>query len=155
PMGDPAGIGPEITIKSLKNSRIYNMCKPVVVGDVDVLKRANKITESNLNVNVIQSPKDGKFETGTVDVINLDNINIDELRYGQVKEQCGRASFDYIETSVNLALNGYVKALATTPINKESLKTADMPYIGHTEMLESLTNTKDPLTMFEVQNMRI
>ncbi|HZG79435.1 MAG TPA: 4-hydroxythreonine-4-phosphate dehydrogenase PdxA, partial [Brevibacillus sp.] len=50
---------------------------------------------------------------------------------------------------------GEVKALATTPINKESLKAAKVPFIGHTEMLESLTNTKDPLTMFEVNGMRI
>src|SRR5699024_3645520 len=42
-----------------------------------------------------------------------------------------------------------------TPINKESLQAAEVPYIEHTEMLEDLTNTKDPLTMFQVQGMRI
>lgn len=46
-------------------------------------------------------------------------------------------------------------ALATTPINKESLQAADVPYIGHTEILASLTGVDDPLTMFEVRSMRI
>ena len=77
------------------------------------------------------------------------------LVYGEVQAQCGKAAFEYIKTSVDLAMNNEVKAIATTPINKESLKAANVPYIGHTEMLEDLTNTKDPLTMFQVRGMRI
>lgn len=155
PMGDPAGIGPEITAKALANQEIYDMCKPVVVGDVNVFKKAIEIVEKDLTVNVITSPEEGKYDYGTVDLIDLNNIDMTELEYGVVQAQCGKAAFEYIETSVNLAKAGKVKALATTPINKESLKAAGVPYIGHTEMLESLTNTKDPLTMFEVRNMRI
>ncbi|MEC5423095.1 4-hydroxythreonine-4-phosphate dehydrogenase PdxA [Virgibacillus sp. C22-A2] len=155
PMGDPAGIGPEITAKSLQNEEIYNMCKPVVVGDANVFAKAIEIVEANLKLNVIKKPEDGAYEYGTVDVIDLKNIDMDELQYGEVQAQCGKAAFEYIEASVNLAKEGHVKALATTPINKESLKAADVPYIGHTEMLEELTNTKDPLTMFQVNDMRI
>ncbi|MFD2045308.1 4-hydroxythreonine-4-phosphate dehydrogenase PdxA [Ornithinibacillus salinisoli] len=155
PMGDPAGIGPEITAKSLANEEIYNMCKPVVVGDANVFTKAIEIVEANLTVNVIEKPEDGSYTFGTVDLIDLKNINMDELQYGEVQAQCGKAAFEYIETSVNLAKDGVVKALATTPINKESLKAADVPYIGHTEMLEDLANTKDPLTMFQVNDMRI
>ena len=155
PMGDPAGIGPEITAKSLANKEIYEMCKPVVVGDAEVFQKAIEIVEKDLKINVISNPSEGKFEYGTVDLIDLNNINIDELVYGEVQAQCGKAAFEYIKTSVDLALNDEVKALATTPINKESLKAANVPYIGHTEMLEDLTNTKDPLTMFQVKGMRI
>lgn len=155
PMGDPAGIGPEITAKSLANQEIYEMCKPVVVGDADVFQKAIEIVEKDLKINVISNPSEGKYEYGTVDLIDLNNINIDELVYGEVQAQCGKAAFEYIKTSVDLALNDEVKALATTPINKESLKAANVPYIGHTEMLEDLTNTKDPLTMFQVKGMRI
>jgi 4-phospho-D-threonate 3-dehydrogenase / 4-phospho-D-erythronate 3-dehydrogenase len=155
PMGDPAGIGPEITAKSLANKEIYDMCKPVVVGDANVFKKAIEIVEKDLKVNIIASPEEGKYEYGTVDLIDLNNIDMNELQYGVVQAQCGKAAYAYIETSVNLAKEGKVKALATTPINKESLKAGEIPYIGHTEMLESLTNTKDPLTMFQVRGMRI
>ncbi|SEN54847.1 4-hydroxythreonine-4-phosphate dehydrogenase [Terribacillus saccharophilus] len=155
PMGDPAGIGPEITMKSLTKQEIYDVCKPLVIGDTAVIKKAIEIVEANLEVNEVSSPTEGKYELGTVDVINLDNIDIDTLEYGQVSAQGGQGAFEYIKKSVELAMDGQVQALATTPINKESLKAAKVPYIGHTEMLEDLAGSDDPLTMFEVNGMRI
>lgn len=155
PMGDPAGIGPEITMKSLTKHEIYDVCKPLVIGDTAVIKKAIEIVEANLEVNEVSSPTEGKYELGTVDVINLDNIDINTLEYGQVSAQGGQGAFEYIKKSVELAMDGQVQALATTPINKESLKAAKVPYIGHTEMLEDLAGSDDPLTMFEVNGMRI
>lgn len=155
PMGDPAGIGPEITMKSLTKQEIYDVCKPLVIGDTAVIKKAIQIVEANLEVNEVSSPAEGKYELGTVDVINLDNIDINTLEYGQVSAQGGQGAFEYIKKSVELAMDGQVQALATTPINKESLKAAKVPYIGHTEMLEDLAGSDDPLTMFEVNGMRI
>ncbi|MFP7253789.1 4-hydroxythreonine-4-phosphate dehydrogenase PdxA [Terribacillus goriensis] len=155
PMGDPAGIGPEITMKSLTKQEIYDVCKPLVIGDTAVIKKAIEIVEANLEVNEVASPTEGKYELGTVDVINLDNIDINTLEYGQVSAQGGQGAFEYIKKSVELAMDGQVQALATTPINKESLKAAKVPYIGHTEMLEDLAGSDDPLTMFEVNGMRI
>ncbi|MBD1382206.1 4-hydroxythreonine-4-phosphate dehydrogenase PdxA [Metabacillus arenae] len=155
PMGDPAGIGPEITMKSLAKQEIYDVCKPLVVGDAAVLEKAISIVEANLKINEVSSPAEGKYEFGTVDVINLNNIDMDQLVYGQVSAQCGQGAFEYIKKSVELAMAGEVKALATTPINKESLKAAEVPFIGHTEMLEALAGSNDPLTMFEVNGMRI
>jgi 4-phospho-D-threonate 3-dehydrogenase / 4-phospho-D-erythronate 3-dehydrogenase len=155
PMGDPAGIGPEITMKSLTKQEIYDVCKPLVIGDTAVIKKAIEIVEANLEVNEVSSPTEGKYELGTVDVINLENIDINTLEYGQVSAQGGQGAFEYIKKSVELAMDGQVQALATTPINKESLKAAKVPYIGHTEMLEDLAGSDDPLTMFEVNGMRI
>ncbi|MFB1097342.1 4-hydroxythreonine-4-phosphate dehydrogenase PdxA [Terribacillus sp. JSM ZJ617] len=155
PMGDPAGIGPEITMKSLTKQEIYDVCKPLVIGDTAVIKKAIEIVEADLEVNEVSSPTEGKYELGTVDVINLDNIDINTLEYGQVSAQGGQGAFEYIKKSVELAMDGQVQALATTPINKESLKAAKVPYIGHTEMLEDLAGSDDPLTMFEVNGMRI
>lgn len=155
PMGDPAGIGPEITAKSLAKEQIYQLCRPLVVGDARVFSKAIEITKCELDLHIIRHPEEGLYQYGTVDIIDLKNIHTDQLQFGTVQKQCGKAAYEYIETSVCLAKEGAVKALATTPINKESLKAADVPYIGHTEMLASLTNTKDPLTMFQVDNLRI
>lgn len=155
PMGDAAGIGPEITAKSLMNKEIYKVCRPLVIGDKAVFAKAMAIVEADLEINVVTEPHEGKYEFGTVDFIDMENINMDEFAYGEVQAQCGQASFDYIKKAVELANNGEVKAMATTPINKESLQAAKVPHIGHTEMLEDLTNTEDPLTMFEVNGMRI
>ena len=68
---------------------------------------------------------------------------------------CGRAAYEYIEKSIELANAGEVAAVSTTPINKESLKAGNINFIGHTEIFGALTGTKDPLTMFEVHGMRV
>lgn len=155
PMGDPAGIGPEITVKSFLSEEVLDGVNIVVVGDKDVIERALEVTNTDLNINVIESVKEAKFEAGTIDLIDMDNVNMDEFKFGEIQAQCGQAAFDYIEKSIDLAMKNEVDALATTPINKESLHAAKVPFIGHTEMLEELTNSHDPLTMFQVLDLRI
>ncbi|MCG7344834.1 4-hydroxythreonine-4-phosphate dehydrogenase PdxA [Sporosarcina sp. ACRSL] len=155
PMGDAAGIGPEITVKSLAKQELYDLCKPLVVGDANIIRKAIEVTGVNLNVNVINAPAEGTYEFGTIDMLDLANIDMATFEPGQVSGTNGKASFEYIKRSVELAMADEVKALATTPINKESLKAGNVPYIGHTEMLEDLGETPDPLTMFQVKGMRI
>ncbi|MER2262949.1 MAG: 4-hydroxythreonine-4-phosphate dehydrogenase PdxA [Psychrobacillus sp.] len=155
PMGDAAGIGPEITVKSLAKEEIYSMCKPLVVGDAKIIRKAIEVTGVKLGVNIVSSPTEGTYEYGVIDIIDMNNIDVEQFKPGEVSAQNGQAAFEFIKKSVELAMAGEVKALATTPINKESLKAANVPYIGHTEMLEDLGGAPDPLTMFQVNGMRI
>lgn len=155
PMGDPSGVGPEIVVKSLNNKEIYDMCNPIVIGDKKVIKNALEICNINLFINEIRDPDKGVYSHGTIDLIDLANVEFDKLEIGKVQAMSGNAAFEYIEKSTALAMDRKLDAIATTPINKESLKAAGVPYIGHTEILESLTNTKNPLTMFQVKNLRV
>lgn len=155
PLGDPAGIGPEIVVKALAENEIYELSKPLVVGDAQVVRQALEFCGLNLNVHSVNKADEGIYQVGTVDVIDLRNVDIHTLRMGQVQAQGGRAAFEYIQRSVEKALAHEVDAIATTPINKESLRAAGVDYIGHTEILAGLTGTHDPLTMFEVRNMRV
>ena len=68
---------------------------------------------------------------------------------------CGMAAYQYIEKCIELANERKVDAVATTPINKESLRVGNINFIGHTEIFGALTNTEDPLTMFETNGMRV
>lgn len=77
------------------------------------------------------------------------------INYGKVSQEGGNAAFDAIEQAVNAALAGDIDAIATAPLNKESLRAAGVPYIGHTEILAGLTGTNDPLTMFETLSLRV
>lgn len=155
PMGDPAGIGPEIIVKALNNKEMYECCSPLVVGNKEVLEMALQITDISLAINEITEVEEGNYNYGTIDLINLDNIDSDTLEFGKVQAQCGIAAYEYIKKAVDLAMEDKVLALATTPINKEALKLGNIPFIGHTEILEELTNSKDPLTMFEVRDMKV
>lgn len=155
PLGDPAGIGPEIVVKALDCEDVYKVCKPVIIGEKNTIKQAMEICEIDLEINQIETPNQGKFTKGNIDLINLNNINIEELKIGRIQSMAGKAAFKYIKKAVELALKKEIHAIATTPINKESLRAANIPYIGHTEILEDLTNTYNPLTMFQVQNLRV
>ena len=155
PMGDPAGIGPEIIIKALKHKEIYEVCNPLVIGDKEIINKAVQVCNTDLAVNSINSSVEGKYNTDIINVIDLSNIDIDDFKYGTVQAQNGRAAYEYIKKGVEMALDNEITSIATTPINKPALKAAGVDFIGHTEILAGLTNTEDPLTMFEVRGMRV
>lgn len=155
PMGDPAGVGSEIILKALKNKKLYDICKPLVIGDKNALEYMDTVVKSGLDLNIILNPNQGCYTYGKIDLISLDNVNIEKLEYGKIQASCGKAAYQYIVKSAQLANLGEITAVATTPINKESIKAAGIDFIGHTEMYADLTDTPDPLTMFEVRNMRV
>jgi|TARA_B100001971_G_C18243566_1_gene572608 4-hydroxythreonine-4-phosphate dehydrogenase len=155
-MGDPAGIGPEIIIKALSQLKTYSLCRPVVVGDASVLEDACNITHRSFKINSIKHPKDGKFKFGIVDTIDLGNVEMSKLQYGQVSAMCGKASGEYIEKTINLALSNEVKATVTAPIHKEAFRLGGWgeKYAGHTEMYADLTKTKHYSMMLAHGNFR-
>ena len=155
PMGDPAGVGPEIVVKTAVSKEILDLCDLVVIGDKKVLEKATEICQVDLKIHTIKNVEEGKYEKGILNVIDLENVDMSTLEYGQIQGMCGKAAFEYIKKCVELAMEHKVDAIATTPINKESLKAGNVNYIGHTEILGDLSNSIDPLTMFEVDNMRV
>lgn len=154
-MGDPAGVGPEITAMSLASDEVFQVADCVVVGDRKCMEDAIRITGSDLTIKVIDKPADGTYEKGVLNLIDLDNVDMDQFAYGKVSGMCGRAAYEYIEKSIQLANAGEVDAVSTTPINKEALKAGNVNFIGHTEIFGALTGTADPLTMFETNGMRV
>lgn len=154
-LGDPAGIGPEIVVKALMNLQVYSICRPLVIGDSAVMAQTLTLCQLTAILNPVDTATAGKYEFGTIDVIDLHNVDITQLQMATVQAMCGQAAYDYIKKGVELAMNGDVTALATAPINKESLRAAHVKHIGHTEILEELSHARDPLTLFEVRGMRV
>lgn len=144
-MGDPAGIGAEIIVKALNNPQTQDEAHYLITADRSVLEQACRIC------GITPAILDQSF----VEIIDLHNCPSNSFELGKVSKNCGRAAYEYIEKAVSLTLEGRAKALCTAPINKESLRAADVPFIGHTEILSGLTNTQDPLTLFEVRNLRV
>ncbi len=155
PIGDPAGVGPEIVAKSVASKDVTAAAKCVIVGNKEVMDNAIKITGENLTVNVIDDVEQGDYREGILNLVHIDNMDMSQFAFGKVSGMCGKAAYDYIEKSIELANNGKVDAVATTPINKESLRAGGINFIGHTEIFGALTNTEDPLTMFETNGLRV
>jgi 4-hydroxythreonine-4-phosphate dehydrogenase len=154
-MGDAAGIGAEITDKTLAKKEIYNLCNPIVVGDLNTLKDHMKVAKVELEFNSIEKVSDAGFNFGIVDVIDLKNIELEKLVMGRPQEMAGKASFEYVKKAVELALDGKVHAIVTAPLNKEAMNMAGIKYAGHTEILADLTKTKDYAMMLAAGNFRV
>lgn len=120
-----------------------------------MMEKAISITGAPLEINVISKPAEGRYEKGVLNLIDLDNVDMDQFEFGKVSGMCGKAAYDYIAKSIELANAKEVDAVSTTPINKEALKAGDIHFIGHTEIFGALTGTEDPLTMFETNGMRV
>lgn len=156
PIGDPAGIGPEITLHTIADEKTQSIARCVVVGSRRVLENAMTYPQTpKVDIRVIQTPNDGDYRPGLLNLFDIDNIDMDQFRVGEISGMCGKAAYEYIEKAIELANNRLVDAVSTTPINKESLKKGGVNFIGHTEIFAALTHTHDPLTLFEVNNLRV
>lgn len=156
PMGDPAGIGPEIVLRALADKATQETARCVVVGSRRVLEHAMTYPNMpSLNIHIIPSPENGDYHEGILNLIDIDHVDMETFKVGEVSGMCGKAAYEYIEKAIELANAHLVDAVSTTPINKESLKAGGIHYIGHTEIFAALTHTHDPLTLFEVNNLRV
>lgn len=155
PIGDPAGVGPEIVAKSVASEEVFEAADCVIVGDKTIIENAIKIFGVDLTVHVISEAEEGDYRKGILNLIDLGNVDMAKFEFGKVNGMCGKAAYEYIAKCIELANEGKVDAVATTPINKESLRAGGINYIGHTEIFGALTGTEDPLTMFETNGMRV
>lgn len=153
-MGDPSGVGPEIIVKSLNDKHIYEKCRPFVIGDLKILKKALGVTNIELRLNSISSPEEAKCEYGTIDIIDLDLVS-EDLPWGEVSPEAGNAAFHYLEKAIVYANKKEIQGICTAPLNKEALHKAGHIYPGHTEILAELTNTKDFAMMLAAPGLRV
>lgn len=155
PMGDPAGVGAEITVKALLDKKVTDVARVIVVGAKGMMEQAIRVCKAKARIHTVEDPASAVDDEGVINLMDLNNVDMTKLKMGKVQAMCGQAAFDYIKKCVELAMAHKIDAIATTPINKESLRAAGIRYIGHTEILGGLSNSRDPLTMFEVDGMRV
>jgi 4-phospho-D-threonate 3-dehydrogenase / 4-phospho-D-erythronate 3-dehydrogenase len=153
-MGDPAGIGPEIIMKSLAHAELYAQCRPIVIGDAARLEKAGRLVGSPLQVRRVSGPADAAYQCGIVDCIDLALVP-DDLPFGQLSAVAGDAAFRYIERAVTLAKEDAIDAICTAPLNKEALHAGGHLYPGHTEMLAELTGTPEVSMMLVAPKLRV
>lgn len=154
-MGDPAGVGPEVTARALTRQEVWECCRPLVVGDAGVMRKAAASVAALLEIHAIADPVEARFDPAAPDVLDLANVDLATLEPGRVSAAAGRAAVEYVERAVRLAQDGQVDAIATGPINKAALQAAGIPYIGHTELLAALTGEERVTTMLATAGLRV
>jgi 4-hydroxythreonine-4-phosphate dehydrogenase len=142
-MGDPAGVGPEITAKALARPDVTASCKAVLIGDRSVMAATLDMLRSPLALHAVTRVADCAFAAGTLECLDLAKVDAATLLKGAVSPEAGRAAYAYIETGVRLCQAKEIDAIVTAPINKEALAAAGLQHSGHTEILAALSGTKD------------
>src|SRR5215813_3642520 len=153
-MGDAAGVGPEIIVKSLAHETVYQQCRPLVIGDAKRLERAAQIVGSAARIRRIEQPSEARYELGTIDCIDLGLIP-DDLPFGKLSPIAGDAAYQYIARAVDLAEQNEIDAICTAPLNKEALHAGGHKFPGHTEMLAALTGTPEVSMMLLTPKLRV
>jgi 4-phospho-D-threonate 3-dehydrogenase / 4-phospho-D-erythronate 3-dehydrogenase len=154
-MGDPASIGPEIAVKALLEPKVYDICRPVLVGDARVFQQIIGLLNLKATINPIQNVKGAKFGRGAIDVVDLANVDTDQLVFGEISAMSGHASFEAIRKVIELALDNEVDATVTGPINKKSINEAGHHFAGHTEIYAHFTKTKKYAMLLVEENMKV
>jgi 4-hydroxythreonine-4-phosphate dehydrogenase len=143
-LGDPAGIGPEICLRALREPAVLARCVPILFGDPGVLARvthATGIPDADcriVSMAELQEIPDIKQPL----VVHCDGMDASKIEPGKISAACGRAGYNYIERAIEAALAGKIDGVVTAPIHKEALNLAGVKFPGHTEIFTALTQAK-------------
>jgi 4-phospho-D-threonate 3-dehydrogenase / 4-phospho-D-erythronate 3-dehydrogenase len=142
-IGDPAGIGPEITVGALSDPGLFDRCRPLVIGDRRILKRAAAwLDRPTPEFEMIEHPANGSYQPGTIPILDLENAPPDACPPGAVTAVAGDAAVQYVFRACDLSMRGEVDGMVTGPINKASINAAGHYYAGHTELLAERTGAE-------------
>ena len=153
-MGDPVGVGPEIIVKALADSQIYQVCRPLVLGDFPALERARTVSGPP-NIHLAERPEVGRYKPGTMDLMPLSELKPHDLEYGRPTRASGKAMVSYILRAIELAMEQQVAGMVTAPISKLSMNLSGYHYPGHTELLAEKTGTPEVAMMLAGDEFRV
>jgi len=152
-MGDPAGVGSEVIVKAFDEASEH--ARQLVIGDAGVMREAVRAVGDDRRVEAVDSVAAGRAveDHDAIPVLDLDNV--EDLEYGVVREAYGRASLEYVERAIDLAIEGAIDAIATAPINKQATRLAGAEHAGHTGLLADRTDTDDYSMMLIEEPLRV
>jgi 4-hydroxythreonine-4-phosphate dehydrogenase len=153
-MGDAAGVGPEIIAKALARPEVYELCRPLVVGDAGRLRKAARIVGGRVRVSALSEPEQAAFRLGEIDCLDL-HLVPDDLPFGALSPVAGEGAYRCVARAVELAMARRIDAICTAPLNKEALHAAGHAFPGHTELLARLSGTPEVSMMLATPKMRV
>jgi 4-hydroxythreonine-4-phosphate dehydrogenase len=154
-MGDPAGVGPEIAVKTFANPQTYEICKPLLVGNTSILTKAINLLQFELQINSVDDVDQARFQHGTIDIFNLDVEDPDAIKFGVVSAVAGDLAFRTVKQAIDLALAKKVDGTVTGPIHKGAIHAAGHHFSGHTEIYAHYTNTSKYAMLLAEEDLRV
>ncbi|HVW96770.1 MAG TPA: 4-hydroxythreonine-4-phosphate dehydrogenase PdxA [Mucilaginibacter sp.] len=154
-IGDVNGIGLEIIIKTLADSRIYDYCIPIVYGHTKVASFYRRNTHvDDLNFFVINQASESRRDHKKPNMINCWDEDV-KIEPGKANAEVGKFSFLSLERATSDLINGHIDALVTAPINKDVIQSDQFNFPGHTEYLQERDGAADSLMFLVSDTLRV
>ncbi len=154
-MGDPVGVGPEIIVKALARPEIHELCRPLVLGDLSVMRNAAARLACDLEIHPVGGPEGGLYRPGAIDLACLSQLDCARLLPGAPTKETGRAMVGYILKAIEWAKAKKIHGVATGPIHKGAMNAAGYNYNGHTEIFAEKTDTAEYVMMMAGERLRV
>lgn len=142
-MGDVAGIGPEIVVKVLAKDATHEVCRPLVVGDPEVMRGICQIVEAGLQFDLIQDLSEARFSPPRIDVLCPEGARVGQVPFGEVNPSAGKAAMLCLRKAYELAMDGEVHGVISTTLNKEAFHLAGYDYADELAYLADLTDSPE------------
>ncbi len=154
-MGDPAGIGPEIAVKTFADKKIYQLCRPLLIGHPESINDALNFSHLSLKTNIIGEISEATFQPGIIDILPVGSNHTAKIEKGVVSEVAGDIAFQAVVKAIEMAKKGDVDGTVTGPIHKEAINLAGHHFSGHTEIYAHYTNTKKYAMLLADGNIKV
>jgi len=154
-MGDPAGIGPEITVKAIVSPEIQDVCRPMIIGDARVARKALREENINLPICVVTSLREADWNAAEIRILDTQNADPEKIAVGQPSAVGGRAVFEDVQRAVQLAQGKQVSGIVAGPHNKYSVNLAGVPFAGYPPLIARLTGSPYSFNMLVSGTIRI
>jgi 4-hydroxythreonine-4-phosphate dehydrogenase len=142
-VGDPAGIGPEVSLKAALNPAVREACRALLVGDAGVLKRHAEACRIAADLRVIARPEDGDWSGERLNVLDCTPPDLAALDFGAMSAASGRASLAFARTAIKAALAGEVDGVVAAPQNETSIALAGIAFDGYPSFVARETGTDE------------
>src|SRR5437879_1703089 len=119
--GDPAGIGPEISLKAALDAQVRQMCRPLLVGDPAVIEQHAHAAGIAAPLNEVATSRDADWENGAVNVLAAPMPERTQVKFGTNGAAYGRAALASASRAIRAALDGEVDAVVAAPQNQTSI----------------------------------
>lgn len=152
-MGDVAGVGPEIIAKAWP--ALDKICRPIVVGDPEWMKKAILLVNPSWDIETITDPGKASPNSNKISCLKIPTADLSDVAKCKISAKAGQAAHDFLINAIDLTMAGFADGIVTCPLHKEGLHLAGLDYPGHTEILATRTKAPEHVMILALPNLAV
>lgn len=154
-LGESAGIGPEIVLKAVDQPAVRDVCDPLIVGDMRIVRRAAQEFGIASEFSPVDSIESVSWSGNAVPVLDRGSLSPDDFEDGKPNAATGRAMIEDTRAAVQLALDGYVQGAVGAPHSKKAAEDGGYHFTGYPMLIAEMTGDKSPFLLLVADNLRV